>query len=104
MSKNSWRNGGGDHSTLNRWVITYSPHLAGAFHRRKRPVWVSWRMDETSIQVKGAWYFLYRAVDKHGHIIDFLLTAQRDELAAKRGASSRDMRNFQDNPCRTYPL
>ena len=38
-----------DHSTINRWVIKYSPQLEEAFHRRKRPVWVSWRMDETYI-------------------------------------------------------
>ena len=36
-----------DHSTINRWTIKYSPLLEEAFHRRKRPVWVSWRMDET---------------------------------------------------------
>jgi transposase-like protein len=42
-----------DHSTINRWVIKYSPQLEEAFHRRKRPVWVSWRMDETYIKVKG---------------------------------------------------
>jgi putative transposase len=30
-----------DHSTVNRWVITYSPQLEEAFHRRKRPVWLS---------------------------------------------------------------
>ncbi len=73
-----------DHSTINRWVIKYSPQLAEAFHRRKRPVWVSWRMDETYIKIKGAWYDLYRAVDKHGQTIAFLLTEQRDEQAAKR--------------------
>jgi hypothetical protein len=33
-----------DHSTINRWVIKYSPQLEEAFHRRKRPVWVSWRL------------------------------------------------------------
>ena len=27
-----------DHSTVNRWVIKYSPPLEDAFHRRKRPV------------------------------------------------------------------
>jgi transposase-like protein len=42
-----------DHSTINRWVIKYSPQLEEAFHRRKRAVWVSWRMDETYIKVKG---------------------------------------------------
>src|SRR6266568_2886406 len=73
-----------DHSTINRWVIKYSPQLEEAFHRRKRPVWVSWRMDETYIKIKGQWYYLYRAVDKHGQTIDFLLTTQRDERAAKR--------------------
>src|SRR5712692_369107 len=73
-----------DHATIQRWVVKYSPQLEEAFHRRKRPVWVSWRMDETSIKVKGQWYYLYRAVDKTGQTIDFLLTAQRDEQAAKR--------------------
>ena len=73
-----------DHSTINRWVITYSPPLEEAFHRRKRPVWVSWRMDETYIRVKGEWRYLYRAVDKHGQTIDFLLTEQRDQEAALR--------------------
>src|SRR5262249_20958088 len=71
-----------DHSTVNRWVIKYSPQLEEAFHRRKRPVWVSWRMDETYIKVKGQWYYLYRAVDKHGQTIDFLLTEHRDKEAA----------------------
>src|SRR6266403_765711 len=73
-----------DHSTINRWVIKYSPQLEEAFHRRKRAVWVSWRMDETYIRVKGEWRYLYRAVDKHGQTIDFLLTEQRDQEAALR--------------------
>jgi putative transposase len=73
-----------DHSTVNRWVIKYSPQLEEAFHRRKQPVWVSWRMDETSIKVKGEWRYLYRAVDKHGQTIDFLLTEHRDQEAARR--------------------
>jgi len=55
-----------DHATLQRWVVQYSPPLAMAFHRHKRPVWVSWRMDETYIKVKGQWRYLYRAVDKQG--------------------------------------
>jgi transposase-like protein len=73
-----------DHATINRWVIKYSPQLEEAFHRRKRPVWVSWRMDETYIKVKGQWRSLYRAVDKQGQTIDFLLTEHRDEEAALR--------------------
>ena len=33
-----------DHATIQRWVVKYSPLLEEAFHRRKRPVWVSWRV------------------------------------------------------------
>jgi transposase-like protein len=43
-----------------------------------------WRMDETSIKVKGQWKYLYRAVDREGQTIDFLLTAHRDKKAALR--------------------
>jgi transposase-like protein len=71
-----------DHATINRWVLKYSPQLEAAFHCHKRPVWLSWRMDETYIRVRGHWRYLYRAVDKTGQTIDFLLTAQRDEHAA----------------------
>jgi transposase-like protein len=35
-------------------------------------------MDETYINVKGVWKYLYRAVDKEGKTVDFLLTAKRD--------------------------
>src|SRR3712207_4050592 len=72
-----------DHSTINRWVFKYSPRLEEVFHRRKRPVWMSWRMDETYIRGRGQWRLLYRAVDKEGHTIDFLLTERRDEPAAR---------------------
>src|SRR5437773_6035137 len=41
-------------------------------------------LDETYIKVKGEWKYLYRAVDKYGQTIDFLLTEQRDEQAAKQ--------------------
>src|SRR5262245_56734517 len=73
-----------DHSTINRWVIKYSPQLEDAFHRRKRPVGRSWRLDETYMRVKGEWRYLYRAVDKHGQTIDFLLTKRRYQEAALR--------------------
>jgi len=71
-----------DHSTLNRWVIKYAPEIEKQFRLRKRPVGKSWRMDETYIRVKGEWKYLYRAVDKDGQTIDFLLTPHRDKAAA----------------------
>ena len=41
-------------------------------------------MDETYVRVKGQWKYLYRAVDKDGDTIDFLLRAHRDKAAARR--------------------
>ena len=82
-----------DHSTINRWVVKYSPQLEEAFHRRKRKIWTSWRMDETYMKVKGQWRYLYRAVDKTGQTIDFLLTKERDEKAAKRFLTKAIRRN-----------
>src|ERR1700730_18445443 len=73
-----------DHSTLNRWVLKYVPLLDTQFRARKRPVGSSWRMDETYVRVSGAWKYLYRAVDKAGATVDFLLTAKRDRKAALR--------------------
>jgi putative transposase len=73
-----------DHATIQRWVVKYSPQMEEAFHQRKRPVGRSWRLDETYIRVKGEWRYLYRAVDKTGQTIDFLLTEHRDTDAALR--------------------
>jgi len=74
-----------DHSTVNRWVIKYSPKLeANISKNHKKSVGSSWRMDETYIKVKGQWHYLYRAVDKAGVTIDFMLSKKRDEKAAKR--------------------
>ena len=72
-----------DHSTINRWVIKYSPALLKNFKSKKKPVNKSWRMDETYVNVKGEWYYLYRAVDKFGNTIDFLLTKNRNKKAIK---------------------
>jgi putative transposase len=71
-----------DHATLNRWVVRYSPLLTTAAKSRKNPVATSWRMDESYIKVKGQWVYLYRAVDKFGDTIDFMLSEHRDEVAA----------------------
>ena len=50
-------------------------------------------MDETYIKVKGEWRYLYRAVDKQGQTIDFLLTEHRDKEAALRFLKKAIRRN-----------
>jgi len=73
-----------DHSTVHRWAMKVLPVLVAIFRKRKRPVGSSWRMDETYIKVAGQWKYLYRAVDKSGDTVDFLLAAKRDKVAARR--------------------
>jgi transposase-like protein len=73
-----------DHSTLDRRVSRYVPLLDQQFRTREDPVGSSWRLGETYVRVKGAWKYLYRAVEKSGATVDFLLTAKRDRKAALR--------------------
>jgi hypothetical protein len=46
-----------DHSTVNCWVLKYGPQLPEAFHRHKRLVSLSWRLDETYNRVPGQWRY-----------------------------------------------
>jgi putative transposase len=64
--------------------MQFLPLLEKVFRKHKRQVGFSWRVDETYILVKGVWKYLFRAVDKAGKTIDFLLTAKRDKKAAMR--------------------
>ena len=72
-----------DHYTLQRWVFKFTPFFEQSFNKRKKVVGGSWRMDETYIKVKGVWRYLYRAVDKNGQTIDFLLCKRRLRRSAQ---------------------
>jgi transposase-like protein len=72
------------HTTILRWVLRYIPEFEKKWSRFARPVGKSWRVDETCIRVRGQWKYLYRAVDKQGNTVDFLLSGLRDIGAAKR--------------------
>jgi len=73
-----------DHATLNRWVVKYELLIASTARRRKAPTDRSWRGDETYIKVKSEWVYLYRAVDKFGKTLDFMLSKRRNKPAATR--------------------
>ena len=73
-----------DHSTIQRWVFKFSKEVEKNMHKRKKQVCDSWRMDETYIKVKGRDMYLYRAVDKYGNTVDFLLTRRRQKMSAQK--------------------
>jgi putative transposase len=73
-----------DHATIQRWVYKFTPLMEGTFRKRKKQVGKSWKMDETYIKVKREWMYLYRAVDKEGNTVDFLLTRRRNKFAAHK--------------------
>jgi IS6 family transposase len=73
-----------DHTTIYRWVQRYAPELEKRCRPHLKATTDSWRVDETSIKVKGAWVYLYRAVDSYGNTLEFLLSKTRDAQAAKQ--------------------
>jgi len=73
-----------DHSTINRWVLAYAPVIEKRLRQFRKPHCGSVRVDETYVKIRGKWRYLYRAIDKHGDPVDFLLAARRDLDAAKR--------------------
>jgi hypothetical protein len=74
------------HTTIHRWVIRYAPEFEKRWNRFARPVNTSWGVGETHISIRGKWNYLYRAVDKHGKTVDFLLRPDRGIAAAQAPA------------------
>ena len=70
------------HTTIMRWIIRYVPEFDKRWSRRARRVNSS-GVDETYIRIRGKWHYLYRAVDKYGKTVDFLLRPDRGIAAAQ---------------------
>lgn len=73
-----------DHTTVWRWVQAYAPEINKRLRPHLKMTGTSYRIDETYIKVGKSCKYLYRAVDKDGQTIEFMLSAKRDISSAKR--------------------
>src|SRR5688572_1317259 len=64
-----------DHSTIFRWVQRYAPEINKRIRPHLKMSGTSYCVDETYIKVGKSCKYLYRAVDKEGQTIEFMLSA-----------------------------
>jgi IS6 family transposase len=73
-----------DPSAIFRWVQGYAPEIEKRIRLYYGARSGSWGVDETYIRLGGNWKYLFRAVDKHGRLIAFMLSKRRNTNAAYR--------------------
>ncbi len=75
------------HEAVRDWETKLLPVMGDALRRRRhgmrRKSGASWYVNETYLNVWGKWVYLYRAIDRHGSLIDAMLSEHRDMAAAK---------------------
>lgn len=72
------------HETVRDWEARFAPLLTEQLRAKRRgQADRSWYVDETYVKVAGSWCYLYRAIDRDGHLIDVRLSETRDMGAAK---------------------
>src|SRR5580704_2175390 len=77
------------YETVRRWVLKFGPLFARELrNRRPRPT-LRWHLDETAVMIAGTQFWLWRAVDDEGEVLDLLVQRRRDQ-----GAAIKLMRNL----------
>ena len=72
------------YETIRQWCRRFGPEYARRLKHRRGRLGDTWYLDEVFITIRGERYYLWRAVDQDGDVIDILLQRRRDRHAAKR--------------------
>src|SRR5258708_3600668 len=73
------------HETVREWEARCAPLIADLLRAKRRgQAGTSWYVDETYLKVNGKWWYVSRAIDRDGNLVDSRLSEKRDMDAAKR--------------------
>ncbi|WP_300056392.1 IS6 family transposase [Sulfitobacter sp.] len=69
---------------IRRWTVKFGPLIAHVLRRRQPRPGNVWHLDEVVVKIAGRSYWLWRAVDQSGIVLEEILQSRRDKRAAKR--------------------
>ena len=72
------------HESIRKWCHKFAQQYANQVRRRRSKPADKWHLDEVAIKINGKQYYLWRAVDKNGQVIDILMQRRRNEAAANK--------------------
>jgi putative transposase len=72
------------YETVRRWIAKFGPQIARNLRRRQARLGDIWYLDEVVVKCAGEKFWLWRAVDQHGTVLEEILQKRRDKRAAKR--------------------
>jgi transposase-like protein len=70
------------YETVRRWVLKFGPLFARELRRRRPRPTSRWHLDEMAVTIAGRQFWLWRAVDDEGEVLDLLVQRRRDKAAA----------------------
>ena len=72
------------YETVRRWVLRFGPVFAKELRRRRHRPTSQWHLDEMAALIGGKRFWLWRAVDDEGEVLDLLVQRRRDARAATK--------------------
>jgi putative transposase len=95
------------HESIRQWCLSFGGKCARKLRRRRPQPGDTWHVGIVFLKIKGRLYYLWRAMNQHGVVLDILVQDRRNATAAKRffkrllaGPKYKPKRLVTDGPCR----